>query len=196
MSRVAARDVAHRVTSDGHGDLIFFKFGETRVVGVHDRVDHPDLAAGTVVHGIRLRPVATATAFGVDARQLRNRSISTDQLEAASLVGLTFDAVLQTPFGLWALVLSVVAYLVGTFQRSVLRAAWWIPVATAVAATLASVILYVLIGQLLGQQFRSANLPMILLVTSVMNGLLSPVMLRAMHWALPQERSPSGLLAR
>ncbi|HUW01640.1 MAG TPA: rod shape-determining protein MreD [Acidimicrobiales bacterium] len=110
--------------------------------------------------------------------------------------GLTFDAVLQTPFGLWALVLSVIAYVVGTFQRSVLRAAWWIPVATAVAATLASVILYVLIGQLLGQQFRSANLPMILLVTSVMNGLLSPVMLRAMHWALPQERSPSGLLAR
>jgi rod shape-determining protein MreD len=111
-------------------------------------------------------------------------------------VGLTFDSVLQTPFGLWALVLCVVAYLVGTFQRSVLRAAWWIPVATAVAATAVSVILYVLVGQLLGQQFRAANLPMILLVTSTMNGILAPVMLRAMHWALPQERSPSGLMAR
>lgn len=110
--------------------------------------------------------------------------------------GLVFDSVLQTPFGLWALVLTVVAYLVGTFQRSVLRAAWWIPVATAVAATAASVILYVLIGQLLGQQFRAANLVTIVLVTSAINGFCSPVLLRAMHWALPQDRSPSGFLAR
>ena len=112
------------------------------------------------------------------------------------VAGLTFDAVLQTPFGLTALVLCIVSYLVGSFQRSVLRAAWWIPVATAMAATAASVILYVLIGQLLGQQYRVANLPMILFVTSLLNGFLSPVVLRAMHWALPQDRSPSGLLAR
>lgn len=110
--------------------------------------------------------------------------------------GLTYDAVLQTPFGLHALVFCVVAYLVGTFQRSVLRAAWWIPVVTAVAGTAASVILYVLAGQLLGQQYRVANLPLIIVVTSLMNGFLAPVYLRALHWALPQDRSPSGLLAR
>ena len=68
--------------------------------------------------------------------------------------------------------------------------------ATAAAATAASVILYVLVGQLLGQQFRSANLPMILFVTSVLNGLLALPMLRVMHWAMPPDRSPSGLLAR
>lgn len=115
---------------------------------------------------------------------------------AGFAAGIVFDSLQQTPFGLWALVFSVVAYMVGTFQRSVLRAAWWIPVVTAVAGTAASVILYVLVGQLLGQQFRTENLPMIVLVTSVMNAVLSPLMLRVMHWALPPDRSASGLMMR
>lgn len=110
--------------------------------------------------------------------------------------GMVFDSLQQTPFGLWALVLSVVAYMVGTFQRSVLRAAWWIPVVTAVAGTATSVILYVLAGQLLGQEFRVENLPMIVLVTSVMNAALTPLMLPVMHWALPQDRSASGMMMR
>ncbi len=90
--RVGARDTAHRVTADGHGDLIFFESGETRVVGVHDRVDHPLLTADTVAHGIRLRPEALATAFRLDAQHLRNRSLDVHDLDTSSLAGLTFDA--------------------------------------------------------------------------------------------------------
>lgn len=79
--------------ADGHGDLIFFESGETRVVGIHDRVDQPFLAAGTVAHGIRLRPEAFATAFRLDARLLRNRSIDVHDLDVVSLASLTFDTV-------------------------------------------------------------------------------------------------------
>lgn len=90
--RVGASETTHRVTADGHGDLTFFECGETRVVGVHDRVDEPFLAAGTVAHGIRLRPEALVTAFHLDAHHLRNRSLDVHDLGVASLTGLTFDA--------------------------------------------------------------------------------------------------------
>ena len=42
--------------------------------------------------------------------------------------GIAYDLMLQTPFGLSALTYAIVAYLVGSLQDSVLRAAWWIPV--------------------------------------------------------------------
>ena len=57
---------------------------------------------------------------------------------------------LQTPFGLSALTYALVAYLVGSLQDSVLRAAWWIPVATATAASVVGVILYGVLGTVLG----------------------------------------------
>ena len=43
----------------------------------------------------------------------------------------------RRPFGLSALTYALVAYVVGSLQDSVLRAAWWIPVATAAAASAA-----------------------------------------------------------
>ena len=89
---VGARDVIHRVTADGHGDLIFFESGDTRVVGIHDRVDKPFLPAGTVAHGIRLRPEALATAFRLDASHLRNQTIDVHDLDDVSLASLTLDA--------------------------------------------------------------------------------------------------------
>ena len=58
---------------------------------------------------------------------------------------------LQTPFGLSALTYAIVAYLVGSLQDSVLRAAWWIPVATATAASVVGVILYGVLGTVLGE---------------------------------------------
>ena len=48
--------------------------------------------------------------------------------------GLSFDLLLQSPFGLSALTYAIVAYIAGSLQDSVLRAAWWIPVSTAAIA--------------------------------------------------------------
>jgi hypothetical protein len=62
-----------------------------------------------------------------------------------------YDLMLQTPFGLSALTCSIMAYLVGSLQDSVLRAAWWIPVVTATAASFVGVILYGVLGTVLGE---------------------------------------------
>ena len=59
---------------------------------------------------------------------------------------------LQTPVRpLGALTYAIIAYLVGSLQDSVLRAAWWIPVVTATAASLVGVILYGVFGTVLGE---------------------------------------------
>jgi hypothetical protein len=46
--------------------------GEVQVVSVYDHVALPVLPRGTVVRGIRLRPEAIASAFRLEASELRN----------------------------------------------------------------------------------------------------------------------------
>lgn len=77
---------------DGHADLIFFESGQIRVAGMHDQVDEPLLTADTVARGVRLRPEAVATAFRLDARHLRNRSVDAQELEVPSVAALTWEA--------------------------------------------------------------------------------------------------------
>ncbi len=89
--RVGGSDTTHRVVPDGHADLIFFESGEIRVAGMHDCVDEPLLTAGTVAHGVRLRPEAVSTAFRLDARDLRNRSVDVQALEVPSVAALTWE---------------------------------------------------------------------------------------------------------
>src|SRR5687767_1592722 len=45
--------------------------------------------------------------------------------------GLALDLMLSTPFGMSALAYTLVGYLAGMVQGTILRAAWWIPVLTA-----------------------------------------------------------------
>lgn len=101
----------------------------------------------------------------------------------AFAAGLSFDLLLQTPFGLSALTYAIVAYLAGSLQDSVLRAAWWIPVATAAAASAVGVILYGVFGTMVGEDLFSTSLLRIAAVVGVLNGLVSPVALRVLRWA-------------
>jgi len=64
-----------RVLPDGHADVLLYGSGEVELVGVYDRVALPALPAGTVIHGIRLRPEAIAAAFRLDASELRNLTL-------------------------------------------------------------------------------------------------------------------------
>ena len=97
--------------------------------------------------------------------------------------GIAYDLMLQTPFGLSALTYAIVAYLVGGLQDSVLRAAWWIPVATATAASVCGVILYGVFGTVLGEDLIGMSLLRIAAIVGILNTLAAPVMVKAMRWA-------------
>jgi rod shape-determining protein MreD len=97
--------------------------------------------------------------------------------------GLAYDLLLQTPFGLSALTYSLVAYLAGSLQDSVLRAAWWIPVATAAAASTVGVILYSVFGTVVGVDFVGVSIPEVALVVGVLNAVIAGPVIRAVRWA-------------
>jgi len=102
----------------------------------------------------------------------------------AFVAGLAYDLNLQTPFGLSALTYALVAYLVGLLQDSVLRSAWWIPVTTAVAASVAGVILYGMFGTVVGEDLVSVALVRIALVVGLLNAIAAPLVVRVMSWAM------------
>lgn len=98
-------------------------------------------------------------------------------------VGLGFDLLLQSPFGLSALTYSLVAYLVGSLQDSVLRAAWWIPITTAAAASALGVILYGVFGTVVGEDLLGLGLLRIAVVVGLLNAVVAPLALRVVRWA-------------
>ena len=101
------------------------------------------------------------------------------------VAGLLSDTLLHTPFGLSALVYSLVGWWVGSFQTRILHATWWIPVLTAAVATAAGTLSFALLGAVLGQdQLISMRLLPICGVTALWSAVLSPVMTRVMRWGL------------
>lgn len=100
-------------------------------------------------------------------------------------VGLTFDLVLQTPFGLSALVYGAAAYAAGFVDLGLLRSTRWIPVVVVTGISAAAVVVYALLAALFGLD-RVVNLRLVPItaVVAVVNGLLTPVALPAMRWAM------------
>jgi rod shape-determining protein MreD len=88
------------------------------------------------------------------------------------VAGMAMDLVLLTPFGLSALTYLAVGYAVGTIHDGVLRSAPWIPVVVAFLASIAGVVFFVVLGQLVGQQFRLPELTRVVAVTAVLNAVL------------------------
>ena len=103
--------------------------------------------------------------------------------------GIAYDLMLQTPFGLSALTYALVAYLVGGLQDSVLRAAWWIPVATATAASFVGVILYGVLGTVLGEELVGWELLRIAVIAAILNTVAAPLVVRAMRWSTGSSNS-------
>jgi rod shape-determining protein MreD len=99
--------------------------------------------------------------------------------------GLVIDLFLQTPLGLSALVFSLTGYAVGSVQTGILRSSWWIPVFTVLVASAAGVVLYALVGGVVGQpNLVTLRLPVIAGLVGVLNAVLAPVALRLVRWAL------------
>jgi rod shape-determining protein MreD len=99
--------------------------------------------------------------------------------------GLTLDLFLQTPLGLSALVFCLVGYGVGNVQAGVLRASWWIPVLTTVAASVAGELAYALVATVVGQpHLIDVHLLKVAAIVAATNGVLAPIALRLVGWAV------------
>jgi rod shape-determining protein MreD len=97
--------------------------------------------------------------------------------------GLLADLFLQTPLGLSALALCLVGFAVGSLQSGILRAAWWIPVVTALIASAAGTVLFAILGAMVGQlDFVSPRLAVIALFVGLMNAALAPAAIRLVGW--------------
>ena len=103
--------------------------------------------------------------------------------------GMLIDLFLPTPLGLSALVFTLVGYGVGVANTGVLRSAWYIPVLTAGAASVAGVTLYALIGSVLGERMIDGHLITIALVVGLSNAVLAPVAVRFVDWSLGSLKS-------
>src|SRR3546814_18483409 len=90
---------------------------------------------------------------------------------------------LQTPFGRSALTYGMVAFLAGSLQDSALRAAWWIPVTTAAAASAIGVILYGVFGSVVGEDLVGTSLLKVAGVVAVINAVLAAPVLKVVRCA-------------
>ena len=145
---------------------------------------------------IQLGVVANLEIFGVQADLMLLVAIAGGIAAGADrgaaigfAAGISYDLMLQTPFGLSALTYAIVAYLVGSLQDSVLRAAWWIPVATATVASMVGVILYGVLGTVLGEDLVGWELVRIAVIVGILNTIAAPVVIRAMRWATGSRNS-------
>lgn len=103
---------------------------------------------------------------------------------AGFCAGLLADLFLQTPFGLSALAYALVGFAVGSIQAGILRAAWWIPVVTAFAASAGGMVLFGVLGAMVGQSdFVRPRLAVIAALVGVMNAILAVPAVRVVGWA-------------
>lgn len=103
---------------------------------------------------------------------------------AGFCAGLLGDLFLQTPFGLSALAYALVGFAVGSIQAGILRAAWWIPVVTALAASAGGMVLFGVLGAMVGQSdFVGPRLAVIAALVGVMNAILAVPAVRVVGWA-------------
>ena len=97
--------------------------------------------------------------------------------------GIAYDLLLQTPFGLSALTYALLAFVIGSLQDTVLRAAWWIPLAIATAGSVVGVILYVVLGTVVGVEFLGVSIPKVAVLVGILNAIVAAPTIRAVRWA-------------
>jgi rod shape-determining protein MreD len=109
------------------------------------------------------------------------------------VAGLAMDLFLLTPFGLSSLTYLAVGYAVGSVHAGVLRSAPWIPVVAGFLASAVGVVFFVILGQLVGQQFRLPELPEIVLVTAAINTVLVFPAMFVLRWV--EQAAPDRMMA-
>lgn len=112
---------------------------------------------------------------------------------AGFAAGLAMDLFVITPLGLTAFTYMIVGYVVGSVLQGMLRNAPWFPPIAAAVASVAGLSLYVIVGNLLGQQFRLPNLPVVMVVTATLNTVLIMPTLFLARWI--DKAAPDRIMA-
>jgi rod shape-determining protein MreD len=104
---------------------------------------------------------------------------------AGFVVGLVFDLVLLSPFGVTALTYCLLGYALGFVPSEFVRGAFWVPPLIVLGASAVGTVLYVAVETVFGQEgiFTAHVVPMAIVV-AVINALLAPIAFRATRWAL------------
>ena len=103
----------------------------------------------------------------------------------AFVSGLTWDVYLATPLGLSAISFTLVAYAVSSVDQGLIRDTRAQMLAIVFGGTAASIGLYAIMGELMGQgDLVSWHLVRVMLVASAMNALLSIPVAPVMRWAV------------
>lgn len=109
--------------------------------------------------------------------------------------GLVADLFLPTPFGLSALVGTVVGFAIGASTAALDRTVWWLPPLAALVGSAAYELAYPLLGAVLGQpQMLHVPIAGIVVLVGIVNAALAVPALRVVTWALPAA-STEGLPA-
>jgi rod shape-determining protein MreD len=97
-------------------------------------------------------------------------------------LGVLYDLVLDTPFGLSALTYALVGYSVGLVGAALMRTSGWWPVLVAAAAGAIQAALYTSLGNLIGVAYPFGDVPGIALVMAATGALLVVPALRVLWW--------------
>jgi rod shape-determining protein MreD len=136
-------------------------------------------AFGAVADVMLLAALAAATVGGPDKGALYGFA-----------AGLLYDLVLDTPFGMSALVYALVGYAIGVAVAWVVEPQWWVHVGAAVVGSIAAVVLMVLVARVLGLPYPFDEVVRIALVVAAWNALLIVPARRVMRWVIgdPDDR--------
>ncbi len=146
--------------------LAFLLLQSTLVLDLRVGGVHPDI--------MLLLPVAAALAAGTEAGAL-----------VGFCAGLAADLLLPTPFGLSALVGCLLGFATGSATAAVDRTVWWVAPVAALAGSAGAVMLYAVLGAVLGQgQFLKVDLVAVVGVVSVTNAVLAWPSVRVLRWAV------------
>ncbi len=103
----------------------------------------------------------------------------------AFVAGLLWDVWLPTPLGLAAMAFATVAFAVGSIGAGLFHDSRLQISGLAVFGTAAAVIAYALLGELVGQRgMVDLELLRIAAIAGLLNGILAPLMIRPLRWAL------------
>lgn len=105
---------------------------------------------------------------------------------AGFAIGLGIDLYLPTLFGLSALIYAVWGYSVGLLEERIFRSAWWINVLVTAAATAGGLLVYAVLGELLGEaNLYTDRLYVVMGVAAAYNLVLSLPLLGLWRWSWP-----------